>query len=222
VENELAVLGAALLLAGLFARVGRRLGLPTIPFFIVAGIVFGPQTPGIVVLEDPHEIEVLAMLGLVLLLFHLGIEFSVNELLRGGRRLLWAGGASTAPRCRGRGHGTPLFRASPHPTPSYRRVAPESRYARRGCHSMGGPRRDRTSTAAGWGGGVAPGSAIPRAARPTPSPTLALSGNSGSSRFAARNAGAQTCAGRNSESVLPGGREERDRAGSLAPSPSRG
>jgi CPA2 family monovalent cation:H+ antiporter-2 len=93
VENELAVLGAAMLLAGLFARLGRRLGLPTIPFFIVAGIVFGPQTPGVVILEDPHEIELLAMLGLVLLLFHLGIEFSINELLGGGRRLLWAGGS---------------------------------------------------------------------------------------------------------------------------------
>lgn len=92
-DNELAVLGAALLLAGLLARLGRRLGLPTIPFFIAAGIIFGPQTPGVVVLEDPHEIELLAMLGLVLLLFHLGIEFSINELLSGGRRLLWAGGS---------------------------------------------------------------------------------------------------------------------------------
>ncbi len=92
-DSELAVLGAALLLAGLSARFGRRLGLPTIPFFIVAGILFGPQTPGIVVLEDPEELHLLAMLGLVLLLFHLGIEFSVQELLSGGRRLLWAGGS---------------------------------------------------------------------------------------------------------------------------------
>jgi hypothetical protein len=36
VDNELAVVGAALVLAGLFARLGRGLGLPTIPFFIVA------------------------------------------------------------------------------------------------------------------------------------------------------------------------------------------
>jgi CPA2 family monovalent cation:H+ antiporter-2 len=92
-DNELAVLGAALLLAGLFARLGRRLGLPTIPFFIVAGIVFGPNTPGVVVLGEPEDIHLLAMLGLVLLLFHLGIEFSVNELISGGRRLLWAGGS---------------------------------------------------------------------------------------------------------------------------------
>jgi CPA2 family monovalent cation:H+ antiporter-2 len=91
-HNELVVLGAALLLAGLCARVGLRLGLPTIPFFIVAGIIFGPQTPGVVVLEDPEAIQLLAMLGLVLLLFHLGIEFSINELLAGGRRLFWAGG----------------------------------------------------------------------------------------------------------------------------------
>jgi CPA2 family monovalent cation:H+ antiporter-2 len=96
VDNELAVLGAALLLAGLFARVGRRLGLPTIPFFIVAGIVFGPHTPGVVVLEDPEAIHLLAILGLVLLLFHLGIEFSIDELLAGGRRLFWAGGSYIA------------------------------------------------------------------------------------------------------------------------------
>jgi CPA2 family monovalent cation:H+ antiporter-2 len=94
--SELGVLGAALLLAGLFARLGRRLGLPTIPFFIVAGIVFGPHTPGVVVLEDPEEIHLLAVLGLVLLLFHLGIEFSINELLAGGRRLFWAGGSYIA------------------------------------------------------------------------------------------------------------------------------
>ena len=92
-ENELAILGAALLVAGIFARFGRKVGLPTIPFFIVAGIVFGPHTPGAVILDDPDSIHMLAMLGLVLLLFHLGIEFSINELLSGGRRLLWAGGS---------------------------------------------------------------------------------------------------------------------------------
>jgi len=95
-DNELAVLGAALLLAGLFARAGRHVGLPTIPFFIVAGITFGPHTPGFVVLDDPGSIYLLATLGLVLLLFHLGIEFSVDELLGGGRRLLWAGGSYIA------------------------------------------------------------------------------------------------------------------------------
>jgi CPA2 family monovalent cation:H+ antiporter-2 len=92
-EGELVILGAALMLAGLFARFGRRIGLPTIPFFIVAGITFGPHTPGVVLLEDPDAIHLLATIGLVLLLFHLGIEFSVDDLLAGGRKLLWAGGS---------------------------------------------------------------------------------------------------------------------------------
>ena len=94
--GELFVVGAALLLAGLFGRVGRKIGLPTIPFFIVAGIAFGPHTPGVVLLERPDEIYLLAVLGLVLLLFHLGIEFSINDLLAGGRRLIWAGGSYIA------------------------------------------------------------------------------------------------------------------------------
>jgi CPA2 family monovalent cation:H+ antiporter-2 len=95
-DNELVVVGAALLLAGLFARFGRGIGLPTIPFFIAAGIVFGPNTPGPAVLEDPHEIYLLATLGLVLLLFHLGVEFSLDDLTNGGRRLLLAGGSYVA------------------------------------------------------------------------------------------------------------------------------
>lgn len=92
-NHELVILGAALLLAGSFARVSRRIGLPAIPFFIVAGIIFGPNTPGVVILDDPDSIYLLATLGLVFLLFHLGIEFSLDDLLDGGRKLLWAGGA---------------------------------------------------------------------------------------------------------------------------------
>jgi monovalent cation:H+ antiporter-2, CPA2 family len=88
---ELFVVGAAFLLACLFGRVGRGIGLPTIPFFIVAGIAFGPYTPGLVLLERPDEIYLLAVLGLVLLLFHLGIEFSINGVHAGSKRTrsLW-------------------------------------------------------------------------------------------------------------------------------------
>ncbi len=95
-ETELFVIGATFMVAGLFGRTGRALGLPTIPFFIVAGIVLGPNTPGIVLLDSPDELYMLAMLGLVLLLFHLGIEFSVDDLVAGGRTLLLAGGAYIA------------------------------------------------------------------------------------------------------------------------------
>jgi len=88
----LIALGGAFLAAGLLARMGRRLGLPTIPLFMLAGIIFGPSTPGLVLVEKPGELSLLASLGLILLLFHLGLEFSLDDLAHGGRRLLVAGG----------------------------------------------------------------------------------------------------------------------------------
>ena len=89
--DTLIAVGGAFLAAGLLARAGRRLGLPTIPFFMAAGVIFGPNTPGISLVDDPHDLELLAALGLILLLFHLGLEFSLNDLLAGGRRLLGIG-----------------------------------------------------------------------------------------------------------------------------------
>jgi CPA2 family monovalent cation:H+ antiporter-2 len=89
--SDLVALGASLLVAGLLARGGRRIGLPTIPLFMVAGIVFGPNTPGIDFVDDPSDLALLATLGLVFLLFSLGLEFSVGELVSGGRRLLAIG-----------------------------------------------------------------------------------------------------------------------------------
>jgi CPA2 family monovalent cation:H+ antiporter-2 len=89
--DELVALGGALLAAGILARFGRRIGLPTIPFFMLAGIIFGPHTPGVSLVDDPHELELLAAFGLILLLFHLGIEFSLGDLLAGGKSLLGIG-----------------------------------------------------------------------------------------------------------------------------------
>jgi monovalent cation:H+ antiporter-2, CPA2 family len=54
--------------------------------------VFGPNTPGVALVEDPGDLALLASLGLVLLLFYLGLEFTLDDLLGGGRRLLAAGG----------------------------------------------------------------------------------------------------------------------------------
>ena len=59
---------------------GRRIGLPTIPFFILAGILTGPRTPGLVLVDDAAHLELFASIGLILLLFHLGLEFSLGDL----------------------------------------------------------------------------------------------------------------------------------------------
>ena len=89
--EELFVLGGALLAAGVLARSGRRIGLPTIPLFMAAGILLGPNTPGLDFVQHPEDLELLAKVGLILLLFHLGLEFSLGDLVSGGRKLLGVG-----------------------------------------------------------------------------------------------------------------------------------
>jgi CPA2 family monovalent cation:H+ antiporter-2 len=85
-------MGGAFLAAAFLARLGGRIGLPTIPLFMLAGILLGPHTPGLVIVQDAHDFEMLSALGLVLLLFYLGLEFHLDDLKSGGRRLLTAGG----------------------------------------------------------------------------------------------------------------------------------
>ncbi|RDG39724.1 cation:proton antiporter [Streptomyces corynorhini] len=85
-------MGGAFLAAAVLARLGSRIGLPTIPLFTLAGILLGPHTPGIVLVKDPHELEMLSALGLVLLLFYLGLEFHLDDLKEGGRKMALAGG----------------------------------------------------------------------------------------------------------------------------------
>jgi monovalent cation:H+ antiporter-2, CPA2 family len=95
-SNELVALGGAFVAAGILGRLGRRVGFPTIPFFMAAGIITGPHTPGLVLVEEPGELEAFAAVGLVMLLFHLGLEFSLKDLTAGGRKLLAAGGVYLA------------------------------------------------------------------------------------------------------------------------------
>ncbi|MFD6423058.1 cation:proton antiporter [Streptomyces sp. NPDC060198] len=89
-------MGGAFLAAAVLARAGARIGLPTIPLFILAGTLLGPHTPGIVLVADPHDLEMLAALGLVLLLFYLGLEFHLDDLRTGGRKMMIAGGVYLA------------------------------------------------------------------------------------------------------------------------------
>lgn len=61
------------------ALIAQRVKQPLILGYIVAGVVVGPYTGGVTV-GDIHEIELLAEIGVALLLFALGLEFSINEL----------------------------------------------------------------------------------------------------------------------------------------------
>lgn len=57
----------------------QRLGQPLILGYIAAGIVLGPHTGGLTI-TNTHEIELLAEIGIALLLFALGLEFSFKDL----------------------------------------------------------------------------------------------------------------------------------------------
>ncbi|HYL50153.1 MAG TPA: cation:proton antiporter, partial [Stellaceae bacterium] len=56
----------------------RALRLPPIVGYLLAGVVVGPSTPGLV--ADPHAVEELAQIGVVLLLFGVGLHFSLADL----------------------------------------------------------------------------------------------------------------------------------------------
>ncbi len=78
IAADIALILVAALLGGFAAQ---RLGQPLILGYIVAGILVGPYTGGPTVVEI-HDIELLAEIGVALLLFALGLEFNLAKLAR--------------------------------------------------------------------------------------------------------------------------------------------
>ena len=67
----------------------HRIGIPSIAGFIMAGVVVGPEVLRIV--NDPHEVELLAEIGVALLLFGIGLELSLDRLKRLWRPIIIGG-----------------------------------------------------------------------------------------------------------------------------------
>ncbi len=67
----------------------HRIKLPSIVGFLLAGLLIGPYGLGLV--ESVHEVDILAEIGIVLLLFAIGIEFSIRDLLNSKRAVLIGG-----------------------------------------------------------------------------------------------------------------------------------
>lgn len=68
----------------------QKIGLPALVGFLVTGIVIGPSAGGLI--HDPENVQVLAELGVALLLFTIGLEFSLTRLASMRRMILGAGG----------------------------------------------------------------------------------------------------------------------------------
>ena len=68
----------------------NRLKIPSIMGFLVAGVIIGPYGVGMV--KDIHSVEMLAEVGVILLLFTIGIEFSMARLTRIKKAVMGGGG----------------------------------------------------------------------------------------------------------------------------------
>jgi CPA2 family monovalent cation:H+ antiporter-2 len=77
IAGDIALILVAALIGGVVAQ---RLGLPLILGYILAGVLVGPNTAGPTVGEI-HQIELLAEIGVALLLFTIGLHFSLDELV---------------------------------------------------------------------------------------------------------------------------------------------
>lgn len=76
--RDLAYVFGAAVVGGAAARALRQ---PLILGYVLGGILVGPFTPGPTV-SDIHEFEVLAEIGVILLMYSIGLEFSFRDLLR--------------------------------------------------------------------------------------------------------------------------------------------
>ena len=72
-------LAIVMIVAGATTILFHRLRQPVLLGYILAGVLIGPHTPGVLV-ADPRTINDISNLGVVLLMFTLGLEFSIRKL----------------------------------------------------------------------------------------------------------------------------------------------
>jgi CPA2 family monovalent cation:H+ antiporter-2 len=81
-------IGFVLLVAAIAGWLARRAGLPAVLGYLATGLLVSPFTPGYV--ADRHQLQIFADVGVVLLLFEVGIELDLAELGRERGSLFWA------------------------------------------------------------------------------------------------------------------------------------
>jgi len=89
-HSLLANIGLVFIIATAFAFVAKFLKQPLILAYLVAGVVIGPEI-GFAWVEDKQTIELISEIGLILLLFIIGLEVDLKKLLGAGRTLLVSG-----------------------------------------------------------------------------------------------------------------------------------
>jgi CPA2 family monovalent cation:H+ antiporter-2 len=80
-------IGVVLTAAATMGFAARKLGLPSVIGYLLTGLLVSPFTPGYV--ADKNQIALLADIGVVLLLFEVGIELNLKKITKEQKALLW-------------------------------------------------------------------------------------------------------------------------------------
>jgi CPA2 family monovalent cation:H+ antiporter-2 len=80
--------GVVLVAAATMGYAARRLGLPAVIGYLLTGLIVSPFTPGFV--ADSNQLALLADIGVVLLLFEVGIEIDLKRISREQKSLFWS------------------------------------------------------------------------------------------------------------------------------------
>src|SRR5215207_1240603 len=77
-------LAVVIIVAGLVTILFHRFKQPVVLGYIIAGVIIGPHTPPFPLINDEQTISTLSELGVILLMFSLGLEFSLRKLRQVG------------------------------------------------------------------------------------------------------------------------------------------
>ncbi|MET1042728.1 MAG: cation:proton antiporter [Microbacteriaceae bacterium] len=91
--EDLLVLGILFILAYALGRAGKLIGLPVIPIYMVVGLLASPHVGWFPLDFDTQRVELIAVFGLIMLLFNLGLEFDQDAFFSNAGRLLISGGS---------------------------------------------------------------------------------------------------------------------------------
>src|SRR4026208_386301 len=73
-----------MIVAGLVTILFHRFKQPVVLGYIIAGVIIGPHTPPFPLIRDKEAIATLSELGVILLMFSIGLEFSLRKLRQVG------------------------------------------------------------------------------------------------------------------------------------------
>jgi CPA2 family monovalent cation:H+ antiporter-2 len=90
--QDLLVLGVLFVIAYGLGRLGKLIGLPAIPIYMIVGLLASPHTHFFPLSFESADVELVATFGLIFLLFSLGLEFDQDEFFGNARALLISGG----------------------------------------------------------------------------------------------------------------------------------